>query len=91
MANKERFKLGRTLATPGALAVAEPEEMAGLMARHHSGDWGDLSQDDLDENELSVEQGYRVLSAYLTRSGDKLWIITEADRSSTTVLLPEEY
>ena len=56
-----------------------------------SGDWGELSDDDVKENELSLEQGFRLLSRYQTMKGERLWIITEADRSATTILLPSEY
>ncbi len=61
------------------------------MQRHRSGDWGELDEHDQRENELSVREGFRILSAYRTRRHARLWIITEADRSSTTILLPEEY
>ena len=62
------------------------------MQRHVTGDWGELSEEDRRENELSVKEGFRILSAYkLPRTGVKLWIITEADRSATTLLLPDEY
>jgi hypothetical protein len=56
-----------------------------------SGDWGDVPPEDIKENELSLQHGFRLLSAYHTSVGDKLWVITEADRSSTCILLPEEY
>ena len=87
------FSLGRVVATPGALRAIEdagqsPEE---FLARHHSKDWGELSDEDRRENELSLEQGFRLLSAYRTATGERLWVITEADRSLTTILLPEEY
>lgn len=64
-----------------------------LLGRHQSGDWGDVSESDKKENELSLKEGFRLLSAYkLPNDGGKvLWIITEADRSVTTILLPEEY
>ena len=62
-----------------------------LLARHVTGDWGDLCDEDKAENELSVEQGFRILSAYELQTGTKLWVITEADRSATTFLLPDEY
>jgi len=88
-----RFALGQTVITPGA---EEALELAGQTAieflrRHISGDWGELSDDDRKENELSLEQGFRLLSCYETRKGERLWIITEADRSATTILLPIEY
>jgi hypothetical protein len=56
-----------------------------------SGDWGELSDEDVKENEFSLKEGLRLLSAYQTGKGQKIWIITEADRSSTTILLPSEY
>jgi hypothetical protein len=62
-----------------------------FLARHVVGDWGDLDEDDRAENELSIREGFRLLSAYHLRDGTRIWIITEADRSSTTVLLPSEY
>ena len=88
-----RFALGQTFITPGA---EEALQIAGQTAieflrRHMSCDWGELSDDDVQENELSLRRGFRLLSAYLTAKGQKLWIITEADRSATTLLLPEEY
>ena len=87
------FALGQTFITPGA---AEALQIAGQTAieflrRHMSCDWGELSDDDVQENELSLQKGFRLLSAYQTGKGQKLWIITEADRSATTVLLPSEY
>ena len=88
------FSLGQIVATPGALEALKAEGSNGLelLKRHVSGDWGDLSEDDRRENQLSVKEGFRILSAYrLQRTGVKLWIITEADRSATTFLLPEEY
>ena len=88
-----RFALGQTFITPGA---EEALQIAGQTAieflrRHMSCDWGELSEDDVRENELSLEQGFRLLSNYQTGKGQQLWIITEADRSATTVLLPSEY
>ena len=90
---KERFELGQTVATPGALqALAKTNETPlPYLVRHSAGDWGDLTDDDRRENELSVKDGFRILSAYPLRDGTKIWIITEADRSATTILLPEEY
>ena len=62
-----------------------------LYQRHQAGDWGDVSEHDRQENELSLKQGFRLLSVYRAASGVKFWIITEADRSATTVLLPQDY
>jgi len=59
--------------------------------RHSRGDWGDLDAEDAKENELSVREGFRILSNYALRTGERIWVITEADRSATTFLLPSEY
>ena len=88
------FSLGQLVATPGALAALEKagEQPQDFLARHVRGDWGDLCGEDCNENRLSLEQGFRLLSSYRTCAGDtKVWVITEADRSVTTILLPEEY
>lgn len=84
--------LGRVVATPGALKLLTEagEDPLGFLARHYSGDWGELDAHDRRENERSLKHGWRVLSSYPV--GEKtIWIITEADRSVTTILLPEEY
>ena len=88
-----RFALGQTYVTPGAEDALMIAGQTGIeFLRHHmSGDWSELTDDDAQENELSLREGFRVLSAYRTAKGQKLWIITEADRSSTTILLPSEY
>jgi hypothetical protein len=88
-----RFPLGRVVATPGALSALEKAEQspAEFLDRHVNGDWGEVTDADKQENERSVEQGLRILSAYTTSAGDTIWILTEADRSATTILLPEEY
>ena len=87
------FSLGQVVATPGALAALEEagEEPVTYLARHLAGDWGEVCEEDAKENEFSVENGFRILSAYTISTGVKIWIITEADRSATTILLPEEY
>jgi hypothetical protein len=88
-----RFPLGRVGATPGALRALEKAEQlpAEFLDRHVNGDWGDVPEEDKQENEFSVENGLRILSAYTTSAGEKIWILTEADRSATTILLPSEY
>lgn len=90
---KPLFELGQVVGTPGAIrALAEAEqEPIELLIRHVTGDWGDLPDEDKDENERSVKQGYRVFSAYKLDTGTKVWVITEWDRSVTTILLPDEY
>ena len=88
-----RFSLGRVVATPGALKALEEANQNPLefLERHQAGDWGELCDEDKDENEFSVRNGFRILSAYRTRNNVKIWVITEADRSVTTLLLPHEY
>jgi hypothetical protein len=91
---KIRVELGQLVATPGALEALEGANVTPLefLARHQRGDWGEVCKADKDENELSLREGFRLLSAYsLPGTGTKIWIITEADRSLTTLLLPEEY
>jgi hypothetical protein len=90
---KPLFPLGLIVATPGALAALEKsgQTPAEFLARHTKGEWGELSEEDRKENQLSLQRGFRLLSSYRTHAGDKLWLITEADRSVTTLLLPEEY
>lgn len=86
-----KFPLGRLVATPNALErIPNPEILAALQ-RHLTGDWGDVDEHDRKENELSLKEGFRLLSVYRSARGVKFWIITEADRSATTVLLPEDY
>jgi hypothetical protein len=87
------LNLGQTVATPGALAVlAESNQQPSeFLHRHLRGDWGNLCEEDKQTNQEALEQDLRILSAYRTTGGSKLWIITEADRSVTTLLLPEEY
>ena len=85
------FKQGQIVATPGALSLQDQGvNLLTYLHRHLSGDWGDLDDEDKAENDFSVKNGFRILSSYNTPSG-RLWIITEADRSVTTFLLPSEY
>jgi hypothetical protein len=88
-----RFLLRKVVATPGALQVfaATGQSPVELLHRHANGDWGDLDDEDKRENEFSLYHGFRIFSSYILSSGDKLWVITEADRSVTTLLLPDEY
>ena len=87
------FPAGQIVATPSALALLEQSNRSPLefLSRHLRGDWGDLCHEDKTENELSLKYGLRLLSSYPVTETEKLWIITEADRSVTTLLLPEEY
>ena len=86
-----KFSLGRIVATRNAIEKLTWEDMLIGIQRHQAGDWGDVCADDRKENELSLEKGFRLLSVYQSASGVKFWIITEADRSATTVLVPEDY
>lgn len=90
---KTLFPLGKTYATPDAVALLQELELSPFefIARHWQGDWGDLATEDVEANAAALRYGYRLLSSYEIGSGQKLWIITEADRSATTLLLPEEY
>ncbi len=87
---KPKFELGQTVITPSALEALPPSDVRDALTRHHQGDWGDVGRSDRAENELSLREGFRLLSAYRTGDGTKFWIITEADRSVTTVMLPED-
>jgi hypothetical protein len=89
----KKLELGRVVATPGALAAMEESGDVAwtFLARHLAGDWGNLSEEDRKENEFSQEHGFRLLSSYKLRNGIVIWVITEADRSSTCLLLPDEY
>jgi len=88
-----RFTPGSVVVTPGVLEAfrASGDEPLAYLVRHIAGDWGDLDEHDRHENELSLQHGWRLLSAYTLSTGVKFWIITEADRSVTTFLLPDEY
>jgi len=85
-----RFPVGMTYATPGALALNV--DLTRYLRRHHCGDWGDeLCAEDKAANEQALKDGSRLLSCYRTPAGDRLYIITEWDRSMTTIMLPSEY
>ncbi len=86
-----RLRLGRIVATPNALGKVSNQDILVAIQRHQAGDWGDVSEDDRSENDLSLKEGFRLLSVYHAQNGTKFWLITEADRSVTTVLLPEDY
>ena len=85
------FPTGQIVATPGSLASLTQAEIIRALARHVSGDWGDVCPEDQEANDRALVEDTRLLSAYRNQAGQKFWIITEADRSVTTVLLPEEY
>lgn len=93
------FPLGQVVATQGAATSCTVEYLTACLARHVTGDWGNVPKSDAEENQLSVREGFRILSAYpldpdkpcMGHGDNSLWIITEADRSVTTFLLPSEY
>lgn len=88
-----KFPLGQVVGTPGALEAFEKtkQQPAEFLQRHVQCDWGEVCEEDKQANDLSLSDGSRLLSAYRLSDGTKIWIITEADRSSTCVLLPSEY
>jgi hypothetical protein len=95
---RPKFSLGQVLATPGALEALEKSGQSPqfFLEKHQRGDWGEVCQEDKELNDQSLVDGSRILSAYKTLMGDRLWLITEAvgddgRRSSTTILLPSEY
>ena len=88
---RTRFSLGQTLITPGAMEALHQEDVRSAMRRHSQGDWGNCSRDDREANDQALVDGGRMFSVYQDKFGTRFWIITEADRSSTTVLLPSEY
>lgn len=89
--SKAKFSLGQLLITKAAEATLVPEDVGRALTRHQTGDWGEVGEDDRKENELSLAEGFRLLSVYHDANGVKFWIITERDRSVTTVLLPDDY
>jgi hypothetical protein len=86
-----KFKTGRIVSSANALNHLTYDDILSGLVRHITGDWGDVGKDDRKENELSLEKGFRLWSVYHTEKGVRFFIITEADRSATTVLLPEDY
>ena len=89
--SKPAFPLGHVVSTPGALEKVPSIELIKALGRHVRGDWGEVDTDDWQANDKAVAEGSRILSSYTATNGTKFWIISEADRSSTCVLLPEEY
>ncbi len=86
-----KFPLGRLVATPNAIRMLPPEEIRNALYRHVSGDWGTLDNYDREQNETALQGSGRLFSVYHTEAGEKFYVITEHDRSVTTVLLPEDY
>ena len=89
--NKPRFHLGRLCVTPNVAAAVPPEEVLAALAKHGSGDWGDLCPEDVAHNEHALQSEGRIVSVHVASNGRKFYIITEADRTVTTALLPEDY
>jgi hypothetical protein len=87
------FSLGMVVGTQGAVDALEAagQEPQEFLDRHVRGDWGEVPDADKQENDLSLQHGFRILSAYTTSAGERIWVLTEADRSATTMLLPDEY
>jgi hypothetical protein len=92
-ARRPRFSLGDVVITPGALAafVAAGAYISPYLAQHQQGTWGNLDPHDIQANEHALQTGARLLSAYQLPDGTTIWVITEADRNSTCVLLPDDY
>jgi hypothetical protein len=91
VASSRNVTLGQTVITANAADALHPADVVDALRRHARGDWGEVCAEDAAENELSLTEGCRLLSVYRDRGGRKFWIITEWDRSATTVLLPEDY
>ena len=89
--NESKFPLGQLVATPAAIEAVNPDDMRNCLARHAAADWGDLCGEDRNENEIALRSELRIFSVYRDRKGVKFWIITEANRSSTCILLPTDY
>ncbi len=88
---RPRFDLGQVVITSNAQRQLDETSYQEGLRRHHRGDWGELCEEDRQANERALDEGARLLSAYRDVRETKYWIITEADRSATTVLLPEDY
>lgn len=93
IATKLLFNPGQVVATPGALKAMQDSncQLLDLLNRHLSGDWGTVPKEDVNANQWALKNGERILSSYPLDDGARIWIITERDRSATTLLLPEEY
>lgn len=88
---RPNFEMGDIYITPSAAAAIPHADVQEALRRHSLGDWGNLDEEDKRENERALRDGTRLLSSFSTGEGSKFWIITEADRSSTTILLPSDY
>ena len=90
---KPLFALGKLVATPGAVEMLKAHQLSpfDFISRHWQGDWGDLDREDVQANQAALRYGTRLMSCYRINDDTRLWIMTECDRSATTLLLPEEY
>lgn len=88
---ESKFPLGLLTTTPSVIETISHEDVGIALFRHANGDWGELDEEDRKMNDTALISGSRLLSAYTSKAGVKFWIITEADRSATTVLLPDDY
>ena len=88
-----RFNLGQVVATPAAIDALVDNEVTAIpyLLRHVMGDWGDMSDEDKAENDYAIGRHLRIFSAYTLPDGTKIWVLTEADRSATTILRPSDY
>ncbi|KZE78126.1 hypothetical protein AV654_19315 [Paenibacillus elgii] len=86
-----KFPLGIIYMTPGVGEETSEDDRISALTKHHNGDWGEVCREDWESNDEALKDGCRLLSSYTSSNGVKFWIITEADRSATTFLLPEEY
>ena len=89
--NKPLFPLGQVVITPNAASQLGESDIQPALRRHAGGDWGNVCKEDWQENDIALNEGYRLLSVFAAQDQRKFWIITEADRSVTTVLMPEDY
>jgi hypothetical protein len=87
----EKFNLGNLVITPAAMNELDQNSVIDSLIRHSRCDWGDVSESDGQENDFSLKEGLRIFSVYHDSNEIKFWIITEADRSATTILLPDDY
>jgi hypothetical protein len=86
-----KVSMGQIVSTPNAMSTLDAQDVQAAIGRHSQGDWGDLCEEDRQTNERALSDGLRLFSRFQDRHGTKFYIITEADRSVTTVLLPDEY
>ena len=86
-----KFRLGKLVSTPNALNQLTQDDILLAIQRHQAGDWGDVDEHDRRENEMSLQKDFRLFSVYHSSTGVKFWVTTEADRSVTTILMPEDY